>query len=55
MDAAANALMRAHIAECTVCAAELKALGQLHALMRLALGFTSDLTGALQRYPLTSH
>lgn len=55
MDASTHALMRAHIAECAVCAAELKALEHLHSLMRLALGFTSDLTGTLQRYSLSSH
>jgi anti-sigma factor RsiW len=47
--------MRTHIAECSVCAAEVRALRHLQALVGLAFGLTSDLTTALQRYPLTSH
>lgn len=55
MDAAMHRLMRAHLADCAVCAAELRALQHLNTLMGLAFGFTSDLTQALQRYPITSH
>ncbi len=55
LDASANALMRAHISECSICSAELRALQHLNNLIGLAFGFTKDLTSALQRYPLVSH
>jgi hypothetical protein len=55
MEAAMDSLMREHIADCSVCSAELRALRHLHALMGLAFGFTADLTQAIQRYSLASH
>lgn len=55
LDAAMYSLMRAHVADCRVCKAELRSLRHLHALMGLAFGFTSDLTLALQGYSLASH
>ena len=48
-------LMRDHVAQCSVCSCELRALRHLNALMGLAFGLTTDLTSALQRYSLTSH
>ena len=55
MDATMYSMMRTHVADCSVCTAELRALNHLHALMGLAFGFTSDLTQTLQRYSLASH
>ena len=55
LDVAMRPAMRAHIAECNVCAAELRGLQQLQSLMEMAFGFTSDLTLALQRHALVSH
>ncbi|HXD34328.1 MAG TPA: hypothetical protein VN643_24635 [Pyrinomonadaceae bacterium] len=55
MGVATYSRMTAHIAECSVCKSELRALRHLHALLGLAFGFTSDLTQALQRYSLASH
>jgi hypothetical protein len=48
-------LMKSHIAGCSTCAAELRALGQLQALFGLAFGLTSDLTVSLQKLSLVSH
>lgn len=55
LDPTMHELMKQHISECSVCSAELRALGHLQTLVGLAYGFTSDLTQALQRYSLSSH
>ena len=55
LDVAMYSLMRDHLAECSVCKAELRSLRHLDALLGLAFGFTSDLTAALQRHSLASH